>query len=150
MALFYSKSTGGFYDDTIHSEVPQDAVAITGDLHKHLLNEQSNGKEIKGDDSGFPIVVERAKTEEDIVRERKDARNLEVSKITVTVGSNELDADEKSQERMARRITSLADGATSRWKRADNIWVDIKKEDLTEALVLATNEQTNIWEQSDK
>jgi hypothetical protein len=60
MALFYAKSTGGFYDDTIHTaaQIPQDAVAITDVLHQALLTGQSAGKLISADDSGHPILID--------------------------------------------------------------------------------------------
>lgn len=55
--MFYAKSTGGFYTPEIHSSIPSDAVEITQEQYQALLNGQTQGKEIKGDANGFPILA---------------------------------------------------------------------------------------------
>ncbi|ATI15738.1 hypothetical protein [Bordetella phage vB_BbrM_PHB04] len=57
--LYYSKSSGGFYDDAINTSIPGDAVEITADDHAALLEGQSTGKRIVGDDDGFPMLVDQ-------------------------------------------------------------------------------------------
>lgn len=58
--MFYSKSTGGFYITEIHGEnIPADAVEITDEQHAALLQGQTDGQEIAGDDNGFPILIDR-------------------------------------------------------------------------------------------
>lgn len=79
--LYYSKMTGGFYDDTIHGSrtisvaidgkldpaatieatnpaclIPADAVEISGEEHVALLAGQSNGKRIVADEFGRPVL----------------------------------------------------------------------------------------------
>lgn len=55
--MFYSKSTGGFYDPAIHGDnVPADAVEITAEQHAALLEGQANGKRIVADENGRPIL----------------------------------------------------------------------------------------------
>ena len=55
---FYSASTGGFYTPEIHGEnMPSDAVEITEQEWKDLLNGQSQGKVIKAVD-GKPALVD--------------------------------------------------------------------------------------------
>ena len=55
--MFYSKSAGGFYDHKIHGDnIPADAVEITTDEHKTLLEGQSNGKIIAADKNGKPVL----------------------------------------------------------------------------------------------
>lgn len=49
--MFYSKSTGGFYDPAIHTQMPKDAVEITVEEHAALLGAQSIGKVIAFDES---------------------------------------------------------------------------------------------------
>lgn len=44
MTIYASKSTGGFYDSEIHTSIPNDAVAITRELHQSLIRGQSLGK----------------------------------------------------------------------------------------------------------
>ena len=55
--MFYSKSTGGFYDTAIHGDnIPADAVEITVEEHQALLEGQSMGKRIVADKNGKPIL----------------------------------------------------------------------------------------------
>lgn len=58
--MFYSKSTGGFYDTVIHGEnIPNDAVEITVEQHQALLNGQSSGKVITADATGNPVLTDQ-------------------------------------------------------------------------------------------
>lgn len=54
--MFYSKTTGGFYQS---GKTPSDAVEITEDEHKTLIDGQSNGKLILPDQKGHPTLVDR-------------------------------------------------------------------------------------------
>ncbi|MNK27653.1 hypothetical protein D3C87_460150 [compost metagenome] len=59
MTLFYGKAADGsygFFDDTIHTTIPQDAVEISAAEHYALLEGQSSGKVITRDASGKPIL----------------------------------------------------------------------------------------------
>ena len=83
--MFYSKSTGGFYDESIHGvrfiehvdidtesgetlnrwpesnpdcQIPIDAVEITAAEHLALLVGQSNGKQIAPDVNGYPVLTD--------------------------------------------------------------------------------------------
>lgn len=57
--MFYSKSTNGFYDASIHGDnIPADAVEITVEKHQILLEGQSQGKRIVADENGFPVLVD--------------------------------------------------------------------------------------------
>lgn len=59
MSLYFSASTGGFYDPAINgSAIPADAVQITSDDHASLLAAQSGGKVIAADATGHPIAVD--------------------------------------------------------------------------------------------
>lgn len=44
MNIKYAKSTGGFYIEEIHSEIPEDAINITQEEYSELLDGQSCGK----------------------------------------------------------------------------------------------------------
>lgn len=61
MKMYYSKSTNGFYIDLIHDSIPLDKVEITQEYHSQLLEGQSSDKLIIGDDSGYPILIDRPK-----------------------------------------------------------------------------------------
>ena len=55
--MFYSKSTGGFYDTAIHGDnIPGDAVEITEAEHAALIEGQNMGKRIVADESGRSIL----------------------------------------------------------------------------------------------
>lgn len=77
--MFYSKSTGGFYDPSVHgASVPSDAVEITDAEHADLLTGQSEGKRIVADENGRPILADQpAPSAEDLAaaaRNDRDAR----------------------------------------------------------------------------
>lgn len=58
MSIYYSASTRGFYDDSIHAALPADAKPITEQVRENLLAAQSAGKVIEADADGFPVAVD--------------------------------------------------------------------------------------------
>lgn len=57
--MFYSKTTGGFYDLRIHGDnIPTDAVEITTAEHQALLKGQSAGKRIVAGPTGAPSLAD--------------------------------------------------------------------------------------------
>lgn len=58
MTIFYSASTRGFYDDSIHTpdQLPKDVVGISPEYHAELLAGQSAGKIIEPDSTGYPVL----------------------------------------------------------------------------------------------
>ena len=54
---YYSKSTGGFYDTTIHTTWPEDVVEITAEYHATLLAGQAQGKTIMPGKDGKPLLT---------------------------------------------------------------------------------------------
>ena len=57
MTIFYSKTTGGFYDNQIHNVLPGDAVEITAEYHATLLAGQAQGKTIMPSKDGKPVLA---------------------------------------------------------------------------------------------
>ena len=56
--IYYSKITKGFYSDGVHgTNIPADCVIISEETWRHLLNEQSQGKQIVPDENGYPIAI---------------------------------------------------------------------------------------------
>jgi hypothetical protein len=51
MKDYYSESTGGFYLDAIHRDMPEDVVFISPVLKETLLTGQANGKRIMPPDA---------------------------------------------------------------------------------------------------
>jgi hypothetical protein len=56
MALFYSASTPGFFDDALHLVLPDDAVPISAARHRELLTAQGAGAAIEASDDGRPHI----------------------------------------------------------------------------------------------
>ena len=83
MSIYYSKSTGGFYDSMLHGDretevvqtdgdtgetldrwmepnpeckIPDDAVKISEDLYAQLFDGQGSGKVIAANDDGYPVL----------------------------------------------------------------------------------------------
>ena len=57
MTIYYSKSNQAFYDDTIHSRLPEDAVEISPEQHAALLAGQSSGQVIMPGKDGKPVLA---------------------------------------------------------------------------------------------
>lgn len=58
--MYYSKTTGGFYDPSINSQIPPDAVAITKQDYSALFAGQGVGKVISSDEQGKPVLTDAA------------------------------------------------------------------------------------------
>lgn len=74
--LFYSPSTGGFYDDRINTYIPGDAISITAERHAELMAAQTAGKIIKPGRGGKPCASAPVASQDDLaaaVRARRDA-----------------------------------------------------------------------------
>lgn len=72
--MFYSKTTGGFYDREIHGDnIPSDAVEITIEQHAALLEGQANGKRIVADEDGFPVLADRPALTDEELQQLKNA-----------------------------------------------------------------------------
>ncbi|EMS3774133.1 tail fiber assembly protein [Escherichia coli] len=62
MAKYYSKETGGFYDDRLKEDYdkngswPSDTVHIPDDLYDELLSGYGNGKIIIANGDGYPML----------------------------------------------------------------------------------------------
>jgi hypothetical protein len=79
-------------------------------------------------------------------REAKKKRRDElVKEIIVTVDGIPFDGDELSQERMARAIIVLNPLEVTYWNCEDNVVREVTREQLSTALRLAGEAQTNLW-----
>lgn len=91
-------------------------------------------------DEPAEVTLQKAKAE------RSDA----VSRITVEVDGMIFDGDEKSQDRMSRAITmftssGLPADTTTAWVLADNTVAQVTIDQLTQALLLAGQKQSELW-----
>jgi len=83
-------------------------------------------------------------TERDVA---KIQRQIAVDAITVTVNGKVFDGDETSQTRMARAIIGMQATSTPTltWVLSDNTVTEATVTELTEALVLAGQAQSDVW-----
>ena len=117
--MFYSKTTNGFYDETIHGSrqieivlesdpetgnvivsemqpnpdclIPLDAVEITKERHVALLDAQSQGKIIQSDEDGKPVAVDApVPTEEQVVKVYMDEVQRYMDKTAQEYGYDDL------------------------------------------------------------
>jgi len=66
--------------------------------------------------------------------------------MTVSYNGNTYQADELSQDRMARYITALTDDTTTvNWLDQANTEVALTKVDLKAILLLCVNKQNEVW-----
>lgn len=65
----FSKSTLGFYDESINVQIPDDAVHVSDQSYQELLEGQAAGKIIVADGEGIPFLAEPpAPTQEQLKR----------------------------------------------------------------------------------
>lgn len=83
--VFFSKAEGGFYSDEIHGDdIPGDAVEITEEQHRYLINGQSQGKTIVGDKNGFPFLEDATSatwSPEPTIARVRDAREVVLNRL---------------------------------------------------------------------
>lgn len=109
---YYSKSTGGFYDDEINGDdIPEDTVEITDETWMALLNGQAEGKIISPDDNGYPVLtaLPPPTQRERIAQDEQKQRELRVKADSeISWRQDAVDADIATDEETA---------ALSEWKK---------------------------------
>lgn len=96
--MFYSKTTGGFYDTAIHGDnIPEDAVEITSEEHAALIAAQSSGKVIQADQNGHPIAVDPPKPTAAQIWDRINAKRDAIKAGGVKVGTKWYHTDSDSR-----------------------------------------------------
>jgi hypothetical protein len=59
MTIYYSSNPRGFYFDHMHGDnIPEGAKGITSERHHELIEGQSQGKIIREDADGYPVLIE--------------------------------------------------------------------------------------------
>lgn len=80
--IFYSASTGGFYDSDLHSVIPDDRVQITKDERATLISGESEGKVIVAGEHGIPSLAERLPaTSDDLAKLERKWRDSELASV---------------------------------------------------------------------
>ena len=92
--MFYSHSTGGFYDPTFHTEIPSDAVEISQEYWRELLDGLSLGKMIVMNDENYPVLVVRpGPTPEQLEGYERSWRNLQIAATDPVVNRHRDEVD---------------------------------------------------------
>jgi hypothetical protein len=58
MTIKFSKSTKSFYETDFGGNIPDDAVDVPAETHSEMLAWREKGKNIEGDERGFPMPVD--------------------------------------------------------------------------------------------
>ncbi|MDH1506298.1 DUF4376 domain-containing protein [Aeromonas caviae] len=122
--MYYSKSTGHFYNATIHgNNIPADAVEITDDDYATLLAAQSAGQQIMANDNGYPIAIDppqpvRSKA---VLLAEVATKRWAVETGGIIVAGHPIATDRESQAQLTSAYTLLKGGliADTPWKAAD-------------------------------
>ena len=113
-----------------------------GELPKTLTKKQKPSGPFKWENGEW--ILDEEVASEAKKKTIKEEKVLKIEKIIVTTSTGKsFDGDEQSQSRMARVLATDSDNV--KWKLADNTIVEITREELQEALKLATVMQANIW-----
>ena len=64
--MYYSKTTNGFYNNQINTNIPEDKVVVEQAQYEALLQAQSEGKVIQADADGNPIALDFVPTPAEI------------------------------------------------------------------------------------
>ena len=86
MTIYYSKSTNGFYDNTIHLEIPADAKEISEETHRSLIADQLAGLVIQPDKKGKPVSLEKVVSKEDKIKKFESVAKKNMESIAKSWG----------------------------------------------------------------
>ena len=121
--MFFSPSTGGFYDPAINRSLPDDAVRISNARYAELIAARSAGKRVVADPAGRP-VIKAAKLNLAQLRDGAVAAvKSEASRRILAIASLERQANDTASialEAFAGAGTDI-DGALDRRARIDAI-----------------------------
>ncbi|WP_413703435.1 phage tail assembly chaperone [Pseudomonas sp. Pseusp16] len=81
MTIYYSSTPRGFYFDHMHGDnIPEGAKEITSELHQTLIDGQSQGKIIREDADGYPVLIEPPPlTPEEVAAIERNWRNAKLA-----------------------------------------------------------------------
>lgn len=138
--MFYSKTTGGFYDSAIHGDnIPADAVEISDAVHAALIEGQSNGKRIVADGNGFPMLVDPPKlTAADVWEKIKAERDRRTEHGGYKAGTKWFHSDQKSRGQQLGLVLLGANiPANLQWKTMDGSFVTMTQQLAGQVLAAA-------------
>ncbi|HCK4503016.1 TPA: DUF4376 domain-containing protein [Pseudomonas aeruginosa] len=96
--MYFAASTGGFYSLEIHGQsgFPDDAVELTAEEYRGLMEGQRTGLQIQADASGHPVLVQAPAQVVD-PRALIAARRYQAETAGITVNGMPLDTGRDSQ-----------------------------------------------------
>lgn len=131
--MFYSQSTGGFYEAAIHGDaIPTDAVEITAEQHRALIEGQCAGQRIVADEGGYPALSDpREDTSQERYARDIAARRYQAETAGITVNGMPLDTGRDSQALVtgAALAAVIDPNYTCQWKTADG-FVDLAAQQI--------------------
>ena len=124
--MFFSPSTGGFYDPAINRDLPADAVKISKSRHAELLAARSAGKPIVADAKGRPVIKQVRLNLEQLRDRAVTAIKGEARRRILAVASLERQANDNAAIALAAFAGGAADldqasAAFDRRRRIDSI-----------------------------
>lgn len=133
--MYYSKTTGGFYDAVIHGDnIPYDAVEITSAIYASLLADQSSGKQIIPDENGYPIAIDQPKPviTQSFLLDEVASKRWQVETGGVSIGGIPIATDRESQSQLSSSYNSLKNTLISDtlWKAADGNFILVTLADI--------------------
>lgn len=142
--MYYSKSTGGFYDPAIHGgNIPDDAVELTKEQHTGLIEGQSQGQRIVSDEHGYPLLIDPPPLSlNDLAARKRDALESgrkAAEQVGITYNGIRYAGDPGNRQALMEAL-DLADttGQTTfaSWKDSDGRFhVDHPVDDVRQALL---------------
>lgn len=106
--MFFSPSTGGFYDPAIHCTLPADAVRISKARHAELIDARSAGKPIVAGAKGSPVIKPVRLNLEQLRDRAYTAIKGEARRRILAIASLERQANDNAEI----AISAFADAAT--------------------------------------
>lgn len=107
MSIYYSGSTGGFYDSAIHgASIPADKVPVTSANHAALIAGQATGLRIVPDETGHPKLVAQEVIVPSSISMRQCRLQLLADGVLSTINS---------------AVSSLSEAAQIEWEYATEV-----------------------------
>ncbi len=79
--MYYSASKNGFFDETIHKDIPDDVKKISYEYYIELFSFQGINKKIQADKNGYPVLAE-LRDDEDLVSFANGNKRRNLSWVT--------------------------------------------------------------------
>ncbi|CAD5851648.1 TPA: tail fiber assembly protein [Escherichia coli] len=108
----FSATTTGFYLVGFHTDIPADAVDITEDKWRELMDGQEAGKIIAANEAGYPVLRDRpAPTHEQYVAaaEQEKQNRIDAALQSISVISLKLQAERTLTDAERLKLNSTLD-----------------------------------------